>query len=138
MLTANLITKSQKTVKAKGTEDSKNILKKNRSSLQNVKTTEKIFRTSFLMPREWYTNKLQEAMLVMTRRQDPRSIKASNLLRDSSKEPRNRNPLETMLAYKSESIIIFSTMIKWSSGRVSGTFLWSMSSLIKSKYNLQE
>ena len=52
MLTANLITKSQKTVKAKGTGDSKNILKKNRSSLQKVKTTEKIFRTSFLIPRE--------------------------------------------------------------------------------------
>ena len=52
MLTANLITKSQNIVKAKGNEDSKNILKKNRSSLQKVKTTEKIFKTSSLIPRE--------------------------------------------------------------------------------------
>ena len=52
MVTANLIKKSQNTAKAKGNEDSKNILKKNRSSLQKVKTTEKIFKTSSLIPRE--------------------------------------------------------------------------------------
>ena len=52
MLTANLITKSHKTVKARGTGDSNNILKKNRISLQKVKTAEEIFRTSFLIPRE--------------------------------------------------------------------------------------
>ena len=52
MVTANLITKSQNTAKAKGNEDSKKILKKNKSSLQKAKITEKIFRTSSFMPRE--------------------------------------------------------------------------------------
>ena len=111
------------TVKDRGTGDSNNILKNNRSSLQKVKTTEEIFRTSFLIPREWYTIMLQKTIPVMTRKQHPRSIKISNLLKDSSKKPLDRNPLEIILAYKSESSVISSTMIKWFTGGVAGTSL---------------
>ena len=117
MVTASLIARSQNTAKAKGNEDSKNMLKKNKSSLQKVKITEKILSTSSFMPREWYINKLQEAIPLMTRRKDPNNIKANNLLKELSKEARHRNPPVTMVKFKIESITIFSIMIKWSSGK---------------------
>ena len=48
----NVIVKSQKIDRTRGTGDSNNILKRNKSSLQKERAVEEIFRTSFLIPKE--------------------------------------------------------------------------------------
>ena len=97
----NVIVKSQKIDRTRGTGDSNNILKRNKSSLQKERTLEEIFRTSFLIPKELYTVMPQKTIPVIIRRQHPTSIKISDLLKDSLKVLLDKHPLEIILAYRS-------------------------------------